>query len=246
MKTGMFGLAGGWDLSFTAIMTQSTMPSSAGLLILVASIACGEQDAAATEETFLGETHEQRPASHEDESALSERQSEEALDGRARSTVTFSTLQDAMSSQPIVETLTEADDGSASTVISYNTLIGDTNLLISLAMADTGNEVELPTMGSLVLLDSDGSWEALGGVVRVSAASGRLTLSLDGVRLHSEDANADRDDLSGLIAGEVERQCFSRGQDERPELGGGARSAEPVLDERWETPFCEAQRSGAP
>ncbi len=85
----------------------------------------------------------------EESQQLSERASETATGEAVRSTVTFAGLRDAMSSQPILVAVTENEDGSASEIISYDTLIDGTVLLISVRPEEASSPLELPRMGSL-------------------------------------------------------------------------------------------------
>ncbi len=80
---------------------------------------------------------------------MSERASETATGEAVRSTVTFAGLRDAMSSQPILVAVTENEDGSASEIVSYDTLIDSTVLLISVRPEEASSPLELPRMGSL-------------------------------------------------------------------------------------------------
>jgi hypothetical protein len=188
-----------------------------------------------------GATPEQDGASQ-----LSARTSDQVEQNAARSTVTFADLEGAMSSQPIIQSVSENADGSARSAISYDTLIGEMWLCVYLDRDDPSDQLELPRMGSLVLSEPEGSWEALEGTVGVSGTSQRVTLVLDGIRLTSETAAKDRKGLSGVITGELEYPCFVRVQSDQPRLVGGggapAETGELRLDLDWESPFCKSQR----
>lgn len=251
LKMRQVRLADATPLRFTFSMNKSALLSIAAAIVLTVGAACGGTDDDSGAESPAGDSLETEAGFDEpavsttaESQQLSERASDTTEGVAVRSTVTFTGLREAMSSQPIVQTITENEDGSASQSVSYHTLIDSTSLLVSVTTDEALETMELPRIGSVVLVDEEGTWEAIAGTVHVSASPARLTLKLDGIQLTSEQVDTDRMDISGVIVADIEQQCFAQAVSERPDLAGGAnaRTEELKLDDAWETPFCAAQR----